>query len=82
MTMRKLIEELKDLRDDYPLRLRVATVSAVVVNGAATTLTINFGGSDIPGVVYLDSYATPAAGDSVAVLQQGSNLLVIGRPHA
>lgn len=82
MSIRKLVEELKDLKDPYPLRLRVATISAVVVNGGATTLTINLGGADIPGIVYNDSLLSPTAGDSVAVLQQGSNLYVIGRPHA
>lgn len=54
-------------------RLRTATVTAV----AGPTVTLALGDASLAGVPRLSSYA-PVAGHTVAVLQYGTQLLVLG----
>lgn len=63
--------------------LRTAIVAAV--DAASASLTITLGGTDLPGIPYLATGATPGVGAPVAVLQTGTQLLVLGaiaRPSA
>src|SRR5205823_12765575 len=55
-------------------------VSAIAVTATPPTVTVQLSGdtTDIPGLRYLDSYS-PVVGNTVAILKQGTDLLVIGR---
>lgn len=57
--------------------LRTATVRAV--DGATGALTITLAGTDIPDVPHLATVGGYTVGASCAVLQAGSELLVLGR---
>lgn len=59
------------------LRLRWAVVSATSTGPARVTLLLSGSSVTTPAVRYLASY-TPVVGQVVAVLQQGSDLLVLG----
>lgn len=62
-----------------PGPLKLSLRQAVVVSAQAATLTITLGGgtTSIAGVAYLRGYV-PVAGDTVWVLQNGPDLLVLG----
>lgn len=62
-------------------RFTKATVVSVAAGGAAdgnALVVINWRGTDV-AAPYLASYATPTAGDVVAVVKTGSQLLIAGR---
>lgn len=55
--------------------MRIGTVTAF--NAGAGTLTVNIGGTDLPGVFYNPAYL-PLIGDIVAVLNSGPTWYVLG----
>lgn len=55
----------------------VKLIQGVVASTQSGTITVTIEGSDVPGIHYLDSY-TPAATDTVWMLKNGPDYLVIG----
>lgn len=63
-------------RREEPVRLRQGTVTALSLSGIPT-ITVNLGGTDIPGCRYFYGYV-PHVGDVVWCLKNGLDVLVIG----
>ena len=68
--------------DDQARQLDLIQAVVVSVDAASgtvpTSLTINFNGTIVPEIRYLDSYV-PAADDTVWLLAYGSDVFVIGK---
>lgn len=72
-----LVQQLSDNRPD-PVRLRQGVVDTVDAGSATVDVTVGGSSTVITDVNYLDSY-TPTAGDTVWILSNGPDLLVIGK---
>ncbi len=80
--IRALASEIakQTMLDFDPATLRKGTVASIESTGTPPTVTVTLSGSatTIPGVRYLDSYS-PVAGDTVHLLKQTSDVLILGQ---
>jgi hypothetical protein len=73
LDLQRIVGDFK--QDAAPIRLRFGEV--VSVQSGTVTVTVAGSSVEIAGVRYLDSYS-PAGSDTVAMLTDGLDLLVLG----
>lgn len=80
--LRELVSQLQKPQFDFdPATIRKGVVLSIEDAGNAPTLTANVSGATevaVAGIRWIDSYA-PTVGDTVLLLKQGADILVIGR---